>query len=354
MTQSPLYRPAFVLLTIRFSLFGILLLLSMRTVSGQTAASLSLKTTIDKERTAIGSELTIRIVLTNASERVVEDVTVRDSLSTTVTVQPGSATAPTGTTFSAPALPKQTGTWLITRLDPGQTKTLTFRAIVTDVGVVYHTAQVPGTVVKTCATVPVLVCSGDEYAFEITAPDNKGEYSWERTIDGKTSILANQRGSTLLVNAPGAYRTVLAVGQPCPDGACCPFVIEPVPDVPAYSLTGTSPTCSGTAVLVNGNLRLSGPGSTSGLTYQLATGGGSVETGSLLTARPQPIPATGLLSINLTGGLYRVRVFNAAGCFRDGSVTIAPANCNADCPPEKCVPFVVRQTRRAGRLTGPR
>lgn len=303
-------------------------------------------TSIDKERASIGSELTISIVLTNSGQRTLADLIVQDSLSPGLSIQPGSVAVPTGTTFSVPVLPAQTGRWLITRLDPGQTQTLRFRAIVTDIGVVYHTAKVQGITAQTCATVPVLVCSGDEYAFELTAPANEGSYGWERLFGGNTSILPNQRGKTLAVSSPGEYRAVLTTGQPCPGGACCPFVIEPVADVPAYNLVSTSPTCSGTVASANGNLRLSGPGSTTGLTFQLALGGSGFETGTLLIPKAQPIPATGLLSINLTGGVYRVRVFNAAGCFRDGIATVTPANCNTDCPPAKCVPFVIRQTKR--------
>ncbi len=346
MIPHQLYHTAFVWLTIRFCLFTTtLLLLAGETVRAQSAAQLSLSTNIDKERTTIGSELVISISLTNSGPIAATDLVVQDSLSPALSVRPGSITTPAGTTFSAPALSEQTGSWTIARLDPGQTKTLTFQAVVTDMGVVYHTAQVQAIVARACATVPVLVCSGDEYAFEITAPDNAGSYGWERTIDGITSRIPNQQGGILVVDTPGAYRTVLINGQPCARGACCPFLIEPVADVPTYSLAGTSPTCSGTVTATNGNLRLSAPGSTTGLTFQLASGGSDFETARLLTPRPQPIPATGLLSINLTAGTYLVRVYTAAGCFRDGTATIAPANCN--CPPAKCVPFVLRQARRS-------
>ena len=336
-------------LTLRFCLFNaVLLLLTMGAAIAQSATQLSLKSGIDKERILPGGELIISIILTNSGRTAATNLVVQDSLSPALAFQSGSVTAPAGTTFSAPTLPKQTGSWTVDRLDAGQTKTLTFRAVVTDIGVVYHTARIQGITARTCATVPALVCSGDEYAFELTAPANEGNYGWERTIGGSTSRLPSQQDKTLTVNTPGAYRSVLVNGQPCTSGACCPFVIEPVADVPTYSLTGTPPACSGTVVSDNGNLRLLGPGSTIGLTYQLAAGGTDFGTARLLTLNPQAIPATGLLSIRLTAGTYRVRVFNAAGCFRDSVATIAPANCN--CPPPRCVPFILQQTKKAPRV----
>ena len=335
---------------LRFSAVNtFLLLLTIGTLLAQSSSQLLLKTSVDKERIEIGNSLIVRVILTNTAPTPLTAVKVDCQLSAELSFQPGSVTASVGTlvTASPASSTGPTGTWNLTRVEPGQSVTLAFRAIATAVGVVYHTAQVQGITARTCATVPVFVCSGDEYAFEITASDNQGNYGWERTFGGSTSLIPNQREKTLVVSTPGEYRAVLVAGQPCADGACCPFVIEPVADVPVSNFTGTSPTCSGTVASANGSIRLSGPASTTGLTFQLVLGGVSFETGSLLTPNPQPIPATGLLAISLTAGTYRVRVYNAAGCFRDGIATIASANC--DCPPAKCVPFVIRQTKRAER-----
>ena len=337
-------------LSTQFLLKTMLFLASTGAPLAQSVPQLSLKTSVDKERLQVGNDLLITVVLTNTGPTAATAIAVDSRLSVGLTFQAGTVAAPVGSGFAPSASESGRGIWRIDRLAPNQQLTLTFRAVVTDIGVVYHTAEIHGITARTCATVPVVVCSGDAYTFEITAPANEGDYGWQRTLDGSTSIIPNQRQKTLMVSSPGAYRSVLAVGQPCPDGACCPFVIEPAPDVPAYSLAGTSPTCSGTVALANGTIRLlSGSGSTTGLTFQLALGSGSLDVGNLLTPKPQPIPATGLLSTNLTGGLYQVRVANAAGCFRDGTATVPPANCT-DCPPAKCVPFVIRQTKRAERI----
>jgi len=307
----------------------------------------AITTSMDSERVPIGASITIRIVLTNTGSTPLTAVGIDSRLSAGLAFQPGSATTPTGTSFTRPATPADgvVGTWTVGRIEPREVITFTFRASVTNIGVVYHTATVQGLAAQACATVPVLVCTGDQYAFDLTAPANDGNYRWERTLDGQTVVLPAPPGNTLTVSSPGAYRAVRNNTQPCTDGACCPFVIDPVADVPAYTLSGRSPTCSGTAPLPTGTLRLTGPASTTALTFQLALGGSTFETGNLLTPNRQSIPPTGLLSISLIAGTYRVRVYNAAGCFRDQTVTIAPANCN--CPPEKCVPFVLRQTRKS-------
>ena len=232
-----------------------------------------------------------------------------------------------------------------------QSLTLTFQTVVNDSGILYNTATVPGDTVSVCTSVPALVCAGDEYTFTLTAAPSRSTYQWFRTVGGTITELTGQTTNVLTIKAVGEYSLAIdnVTGQ-CPDFSCCPFIIEEVSPVGSFSLATTSPTCSDTVAQTNGSLKLTGLSSTTAtpLTYQVAQGGTSFGTATLLTPTQQTLPVGGVLSTVLAGGTYRVRVYNASGCYQDGMVVMLGANCG--CPADVCVPFVVSQTKRARRI----
>ncbi|AQG77906.1 hypothetical protein AWR27_00175 [Spirosoma montaniterrae] len=312
--------------------------------------SLNLAKAVDKSRAKVGDVLTYTVVLTNTGS-VATTAVVRDLLSEGATYLLGSAVAPTGTTFTPAMSASVASTWTVSSIGAGQSLSLTFQVTATTEGIVYNKAAIPGKEVDVCTSIPILVCPGSEYVFQLTAPTERTKYHWFRTFEGVTTELTSFTTNILEVRQPGEYKlSANNANELCPDYSCCPFIVEEIPGVASYSLTASTPTCSGSTVQANGRIILTGLSSVTNLTYQISRGGIDFESGTLITSNPMALPINSVLASTLPAGTYWVRVYNALNCHRDEQVVILPANCN--CPPSVCVPFVLKQTRKGTRIGG--
>jgi len=300
---------------------------------------LELEKLVNKSVAQKGDVLTYTIVLRNTGTASATSVTVTDSFSAGISYVANSATAPANTTFTA-GVPNST--WQVASLAAGQSLTLTFQVIADVEGILYNTATIPGDTATVCTSVPFKVCAGTDFAFQLIVPAGQSSYQWYRNgtaIGGATS-------ATYVATMIGSY-SVSAGGigsqSACSTGSCCPFIVEELPAIAAFSLTATAPTCVGDVPQTNGTLTVTGLSSVTGLTYELSKGT-SFTAGTPVTSGKTALPANGLLSSTLTPGMYWVRVYNAAGCFEDANVEIMAVPC--ECPEPKCVPFVVKKIVR--------
>ncbi len=312
-----------------------------------SAPALQLEGFVSQPRAKIGDVLTYSLVLTNTGSTTAATV-VSSSLSSGSTYVAGSATVPAGTSFTQG---NPTSRWTVPSIGPGQSLTLTFQAIVDSTGILYGTASIPGDTASVCTSIPVKVCVGEEFTYELTAPPGRISYRWYRKVGDTTTELTGQTTNVLNVTAIGEYSLAVDnVTGACADFSCCPFIVE-ADSVASFSLVALAPTCQGPTSLTNGQITLSGLISTTATpyTYQLAQGA-TFGGGILLTPAQQAVPPSGLLSSALAAGTYTVRVYTRVGCFRDVVVDVPPANCQ--CPANVCTPFVISQTKRGPRVGG--
>lgn len=297
---------------------------------------------VDKTKASKGETISYTLVLTNLGASLATDVVVRDSASTGLIYLAGSATVPTGTTYT-PGMP--ISFWTIGNLSPGQSLSLTVQARIDSTGILYNKASIPGDTAIVCTSIPVKVCQGISYLFRLTAAPGRNHYRWFR--DGKE--LTDQITNVLDVTAPGSYSLASdKVSGQCPDFSCCPFIVEQ-DMLPVIKVTATPATCLGNRPQADGRITLSG--FTTGNTYQYSLGDSFNATASL-SGDAKPIPINGLIANNLanpsTAQAYTIRVYNQAGCFTDQTVLLMPASCS--CPANVCIPFVIQQTRRGKRV----
>lgn len=306
--------------------------------------ALRLIKTVDKSKAKVGDVLTYSLILTNTGS-ITATTTVRDSLSPGSTYVANSAVVPGGTTFTAA---KPVSQWQVPLISPGQSLTLTLRVVADSVGILYNTATIPGDTATACTTIPIRVCTGDTYVFQLSAPAGRSRYRWFRTFGGITTELTSQTTRILDVSQPGSYSlSVNDVAGKCPDFSCCPFIIEESP-LPVFLAKALSASCLGSIPQANGKLVLSGfdPAAT----YQYSEGA-VFNPAAALSGPPAIVPANGVIAGNLgnpaAAKTYTVRVYNSAGCYADMSVTLLPTVC--PCPPQACVPFTITQTKRGPR-----
>lgn len=202
-----------------------------------------------------------------------------------------------------------------------------------------YTAPASCSSTPTCPA-PITVCAGSNYAFEVSGPEGMTSYQWYRN----GQAISNATSYSYTITQEGSYSLVVNNNGVCPNGSCCPVVIVEEP-VPSFTAVGTAPTCTGTTSLTNGQITLTGLGNyTLGqYTYQYVRGTTFVESTSTIPAAA--VPLNGIVLTNLSGGdVITIRVYNAAtGCYTDQTVTIPVVSC--ECPPSKCVPFVVKKIR---------
>ncbi|WP_298608383.1 gliding motility-associated C-terminal domain-containing protein, partial [uncultured Spirosoma sp.] len=282
---------------------------------------LDLTKQVNKTRATLGEVVTYTLTLTNKGTGTATNVEVQESMSAGLALVPGSVVTASGSY----AATSPVGIWTIPSLAAGATTTLTFSASVTQVGVVYNKAAIPGDTVSVCTTVPVKVCKGAPILVDMSAPAGYGSYQWYRNgvpVAGATSY-------TYTASQYGEF-TVQVNGGQCPNGACCPIVIEEEVGV-SFTLATQAPTCNGSQPLANGTVTIGGLSAAS-TAYRYAISQGS----SFTTTNPaiQAVPANGVLASNLAGGqTYTIRLFNGAGCWQDQTVTVGVANCGCQVEP---------------------
>ncbi|WP_460970563.1 SdrD B-like domain-containing protein [Spirosoma migulaei] len=306
------------------------------------APTLSLDKFVDKSKAQIGDVLTYTIVVTNAGTTTATNLVVRDSSSIGLTYVLNSATAPAGTTFTSGS---PVNTWTIASISAGQSLSLTFQAVADSSGILYNTAVIPGDTATACTSIPYRMCAGSVYLFQLTTVPGRSSYKWFKDnveISGQTT-------NVLEVTAPGTYSLAVDnVTGKCPDFSCCPFIVEE-DTLPTFQAVAVPVTCTGNTAQANGKIVLSGFKAT--YTYQYSLGTSFNESAPLSGTR-QVIPVGGTIVSSLVNPAanqaYTIRVYNASGCYTDVTVMLLPTVCG--CPPESCVPLVIRQTKRPARL----
>ncbi|WP_168207888.1 DUF11 domain-containing protein [Spirosoma sp. KCTC 42546] len=296
---------------------------------------------VNKSKAKIGDLLTYTLVLTNSGTTLATNVVVQDSMTTGLRYVVSSATAPAGTTFTQGT---PTSTWKVATLSAGQSVSMTLQAIADSSGILYNKATIPGDTVTVCTSVPVIVCSGDTYLFQLTAPAGRSSYRW---FNGSVEI-PGQTTNVLNITAPGTYSLAVDnVSGKCPDFSCCPFIVEE-DTLPTFQAQAVPVTCTGNTSQVNGKIVLST--FKTGYTYQYSLGS-SFNEAAPLSGSAKVIPAGGVIVSNLTNPVvaqaYTIRVYNASGCYTDVTVMLLPNPCG--CPEAVCVPLVIKQTKGVRR-----
>lgn len=309
---------------------------------------LTLAKAVSNKRPELGSVVTYTLTVSNPGPGLAAAGTIlRDSLISGVTLVPASVVTSFGsTTVGAPGL-----LWDLSSLPASATVTMTYQASLTAEGVLFNYATIPGSATASvCLTVPIHVCAGSPFEFELSAPASFSAYQWSRNgqpIPGATS-------ATLSVTMAGEYSIAAVNSGGCADGSCCPFVIveDPLPSLSAVAQSarcvGTTPQNDAAITLVSSN--------SAAVRYNV-TLGSSFTAAAPLFSSPQPLSAVvgGILVANqpnpATPTDYTVRVYSGNGCFTDTVVTLQPTACA--CPPSRCAPLVVRKTKAGGRPVQP-
>ncbi|WP_375448407.1 SdrD B-like domain-containing protein [uncultured Fibrella sp.] len=311
--------------------------------------NLSITKRVTASRAEIGDLLTYTLLLSNTGEVPAPMVTVRDSAAAGLTYLTGSATAPIGSTFT-PGAP--VSLWTVGLLSAGQSVSMTYQTEVNKAGILYNTATVSGETAQACTTVPIHICEGQPFQFDLTAPGSAETYQWSRNgqpIAGATSRVYS-------VTSVGEYTVATLRSSACPDGSCCPFIVvaDPAPSLTALAI-GAS--CVGSQPQANAKITLISS-SSSAVSYNIARGANfSTTTSVFSTLQPLSAVVSGVLLDNepnpaqAAGSSYTIRVYATTGCYNDVVVVIPPSLCT--CPATPCVPFVIKKTKTGGKLIAP-
>jgi hypothetical protein len=160
---------------------------------------------------------------------------------------------------------------------------------------------------------------------KITLQNQGGDDTKDSDADALTAesqiVLIDHRASGILKDNP-----TLDAGLVCVD--------------PNFALTATPASCGDYVAKSDAKITISNVANGSRFDFNA----GATYTGGKTYATATAIPNGGVLANELPNptGLsqtYTVRVFNQEGCFTDKTVTITRTLC--DCPPPKCVPFVI-------------
>ncbi|GAB3692443.1 hypothetical protein GCM10027592_11390 [Spirosoma flavus] len=285
-----------------------------------SGAQVTLDKVVDKSRVDAGGTLTYTMSVSNTGTATASTIVVRDSLSTGL-VFLGTTSLPANTTFT-PGSP--ISTWTIPSLSAGQSLSMTYQVRADSSGIMYNLATIPGDTAVACSSVPYVVCTGDEYTFELVAAPGRSSYHWYK--DGVE--IANNNSNILYITAPGAYS--LAVDSEsglCPDFSCCPFIVEEVA-LPSFTATTVAATCSGGSAQNNGQIVLGNLQSAN--TFQYSSGS-DFNPAASLSGPAQSIPNSGIIVNNLanlaSAQTYTIRVYNRGTCYTDVTVTLNPSAC---------------------------
>ncbi|MBO0952762.1 DUF7948 domain-containing protein [Fibrella forsythiae] len=167
------------------------------------------------------------------------------------------------------------------------------------------------------------------------------------TASGATTYVWSRGATTasISVSVAGTYSVTGTSSAGCSATATAALTLNPLPSlavtaVPATCL-GATPNADASLVLVS---------STNASHYNLSLGS-VFNPSQMLLASNQPLPGVGeaLLSGQANpsqpdGQSYTVRVYGAGGCVSDVAVVLPTAFCA--CPPNRCVPILVRKIVR--------
>nr|WP_262924051.1 SdrD B-like domain-containing protein [Spirosoma liriopis] len=292
---------------------------------------------VSKTNARLGEVVTYTVTLVNKGTVPATNVLVQESMSAGLALVPGSIATTTGTyTIGSPSL------WTIDNLPAGATATLTFSASLTQAGVVYNTVAIPGDTATVCTTVPVKVCKGAPINVALSAPAGYSSYQWYRN----GTLISAATSNTYTATQLGEFTVHVNQGQ-CPNGSCCPIIIEEETGV-AYTLASQTPTCIGNQPQANGSVTINGLYNTPGSFRYAVTAGNSF---TLTNPATQPVPANGVIITNAAGGqTYTVRVFNGGGCWQDQTVTVANPNCSCSAEPPT-IACAITQLCKGGTTT---
>lgn len=206
-----------------------------------------------------------------------------------------------------------------------------------------------------CTSVPTTVCAGQPFAIRLTTETGYDRYQWlyKAPGDATATVVADGPSNSFTATLPGEYNVIGTTQSvtSCPDGSCCPVLIEERPaPVPPGIATQSASCGSVSAVLANADGRIIlSTTALSGLTYDI-TKGNSFTASAPLFGSAQPLPtqmgsvlASGLSNpVLVTGDQYTIRIYQG-DCFVDVVLTLQRTACG--CPEVKCVPITVVRKR---------
>jgi uncharacterized repeat protein (TIGR01451 family) len=191
----------------------------------------------------INGNATFTIQVTNTGSGAATNVVVRDTLDAGLTYVSSSPVATTVAYGSGRIL-----TWNLGTLTSGAASTLTVGVTAVTEGVLYNTAYVTTTDTenslanngsRTCVTVPIKLCTGEEYVANL--PAQYTNVQWFK--DGGTTPVGS--GNSFTIVASGSYTFTATASANCPAASCCPIIVENG-TVPTLAITPVSPViCAG-------------------------------------------------------------------------------------------------------------
>ena len=203
---------------------------------------LSLKKTVSKSVVALNEKVIFTLKVFNEGAVKATGVEVTDSLTSAAFGYVAGSAKPSGVNFN-----ETTKVWKVGDLNPGDSATLTFEAILKAEGVSFNKAEITKAnekdrdstpannavgeddIAQQCVSVPIKFCNTDQIEVTITAPANYGSYQWFRA---ESATAAPVLISTAVANAytatkAGYYTFVVSGGilGTCTGSNCCPIII---------------------------------------------------------------------------------------------------------------------------------
>ncbi len=203
---------------------------------------LSLKKTVNKSIVALNEKVTFTLKVFNEGTVKATGVEVTDSLASASFAYVAGSARPLGVNFN-----ETTKVWRVGDLNPGDSATLTFEAILTADGVSFNKAEItktnekdrdstPGNnsldeddLAQECVSVPMKFCNTDQIEVTITAPANYGSYKWYRaeSATAEPILIPTATANAYSATRPGYYTFVVSGGilGTCTGSNCCPIII---------------------------------------------------------------------------------------------------------------------------------
>ncbi|AKD56030.1 SdrD B-like domain-containing protein [Spirosoma radiotolerans] len=206
----------------------------------------------DVSQTTLGSNATFTIQVANTGSGAATNVQVRDTLDVGLAYV-SSSPAATTTAYGATRILS----WSVGTLTAGASASLTVTTTTRAEGVLYNTAyatttdtenSVANNVGRSCVTVPIKLCSGEEYVASL--PAQYTDVQWFR--NGGTTAVGS--GNSFTIVQSGSYTFTTTANASCPANGCCPIIVEDGL-VPTLAITPANPIiCQGqsTSLTVSG------------------------------------------------------------------------------------------------------